>query len=271
VALGGKKNNIMKIIITERQFRRLINNQSLVTENFLDKAKTILSRFGKNKTTNPSQGKTNTANNNQKQSGEVNSGDVEKSLEEFTTKMKSANLSNYKTQLQAIVEPLGSLYGKLEDLNAEDCRKGRKPGTLAKERMDPVKKQVYDLFQRIHEDMKNELITNNLLTKEESNNFTIDDAIEMLYRRYGQQKGFLKSIAKTILKAVGGGFISAQMLTIISDGIREKFGEKTGGLANSIMTDFIGGLMTIMSDDSMGDCVPQTASSSQEASIKQGV
>ena len=250
----------MKIIITERQFKRLINNQSLVTENFLDKAKTILSRFSKN--------------NNQKTekpSGEVSLGDVEKTLEEFTTKMKSANLSNYRTQLQAIIEPLGSLYGKLEDLNAEDCRKGRKPGTLAKERMEPVKKQVYDLFQRIHEDMKNELSSNNLLTKEELNNFTIDDAVEMLYRRYGQQKGFLKTIAKSILKAVGGGFISAQMLTIISDGIREKFGDKTGGLANSIMTDFIGGLMTIMSDDSMGDCVPQTASSSQEASIKQGI
>lgn len=263
----------MKIIISERQFKRLINNKSLVTENFLDKAKTILSRFS-NKTTNPTQDKTKPVDSTQKTeqpSGEENLGDIEKSLEEFTKKMKSANLGNYRTQLQAIVEPLGSLYGRLEDLNAEDCRKGRNPGTLAKERMEPVKKQIYDLFQRVYVDMKNELITNNLLTKEESNNFTIDDAIEMLYRRYGQQKGFLKNIAKTILKAVGGGFISAQMLTIISDGIRDKFGEKTGGLANSIMTDFIGGLMTIMSDDSMGDCVPQTASSSHEAAIKQGL
>jgi hypothetical protein len=61
------------------------------------------------------------------------------------------------------------------------------------------------------------------------------------------------------------------MLTIISDGIRKKFGDKTGGLANSIMTDFIGGLVTIMGDDSMSDCVPQTASSSHEASIRQGL
>ena len=254
----------MKIIISERQFRRLIKNKSLISENFLDKAKLILSRVSKNKTVGSEKQATQTADVD-------NLPNLEKSLAKFAEDMKSANLGNYRTQLQTIIEPLGSLFGRLEDLNAEDCRKGRKPGTLAAERMEPVKNQIYDLFQRVYTDMKNELITNNLLTKEESNNFTIDDAIEMMYRRYNQQKGFLKNIAKTILKALGGGFISAQMLTIISDGIRKKFGEKTGGLANSIMTDFIGGLMTVMSDDSLGDCVPQTTSSSQEASIKQGL
>jgi hypothetical protein len=31
----------MKIIISERQFKRLIKNKSLITENFLDKVKLI--------------------------------------------------------------------------------------------------------------------------------------------------------------------------------------------------------------------------------------
>jgi len=270
----------MKIIISERQFKRLIKNKSLITENFLDKVKLILSRLKKKKdggvdqqTTQKTQ-KTQTAdepNVDEPNVDEPNVDDLEKRLVEFAKKMKSANLSTYRGQLQTIIEPLGSLYGDLPDLNAEDCRRGRKPGTLATERMDPVKNQIYDLFQRVYVDMKTELITNNLLTKEEVNNFTIDDAIEMMYRRYNQQKGFLSTIAKTIIKTLGGGFISAQMLTIISDGIRKKFGDKTGGLANSIMTDFIGGLVTIMGDDSMADCVPMTASSAQEAGIRQGL
>ena len=39
----------MKIIISERQFKRLIKNKSLITENFLDKVKLILSRIKKKK------------------------------------------------------------------------------------------------------------------------------------------------------------------------------------------------------------------------------
>lgn len=252
----------MKIIISESQFRRLIKNESLISENFLDKAKLILSRANK---------KTDGGSAPAEQGEEANLANLEKSLADFAAKMKTANLGNYKDQLRTIVEPLGSLYGRLEDLNAEDCREGKKPGTLAAQRMGSVKNQIYDLFQRVHVDMKNELVSNNLLTKEEANDFTIGDTIDMLYRRYNQQKGLLKNIAKSILKVLGGGFISAQMLTIISDGIREKFGEEKGGLANSLITDFIGGLMTIMADDSLGDCVPQTASSSQEAAIKRGL
>ena len=263
----------MKIIISERQFKRLIKNKSLITENFLDKVKLILSRIKKKKDGGVDQQTTQKTQTTQttQTADEPNVEDLEKSLVEFAKKMKSANLSSYSGQLRTIIEPLGSLYGDLTDLNAEDCRRGRKPGTLAAERMEPVKNQIYDLFQRVYVDMKTELISNNYLTKEEIKNFTIYDAIEMMYRRYNEQKGFLSSIAKSIIKTLGGGFISAQMLTIISDGIRKKFGDKTGGLANSIMTDFIGGLVTIMGDDSMADCVPMTASSAQEAGIRQGL
>ena len=263
----------MKIIISERQFKRLIKNKSLITENFLDKVKLILSRIKKKKDGGVDQQTTQKTQTTQttQTADEPNVEDLEKSLVEFAKKMKSANLSSYSGQLRTIIEPLGSLYGDLTDLNAEECRRGIKPGTLAAERMEPVKNQIYDLFQRVYVDMKTELISNNYLTKEEIKNFTIDDAIEMMYRRYNEQKGFLSSIAKSIIKTLGGGFISAQMLTIISDGIRKKFGDKTGGLANSIMTDFIGGLVTIMGDDSMADCVPMTASSAQEAGIRQGL
>ena len=246
--------NIVKKVLKEEK----IKNKIFLSEAFLDKAKIIVSRLNKNKQTTNQPQPTDPEN-------------VEKSLSEFAAKMKSANLGTYRGQLQTIVEPLGSLYMRLEDLNAEDCRKGRKPGTLAAQRMEPVKNQIYDIFQRVYVDMKNELVSNNLLTQQEAASFTIDDAIEMLYARYNQQKGFLKNIAKSIVKVAGGGYISAQMLTIISDGIRKKFGERTGGLANSVMTDFIGGLFSVMADDSLGDCVPQTASSSQEASIRQGL
>jgi len=246
--------NIVKKVLKEEK----IKNKIFLSESFLDKAKIIVSRLNKNKQTTNQPQPTDPEN-------------VEKSLSEFAAKMKSANLGTYRGQLQTIVEPLGSLYMRLEDLNAEDCRKGRKPGTLAAQRMEPVKNQIYDIFQRVYVDMKNELVSNNLLTQQEAASFTIDDAIEMLYARYNQQKGFLKNIAKSIVKVAGGGYISAQMLTIISDGIRKKFGERTGGLANSVMTDFIGGLFSVMADDSLGDCVPQTASSSQEASIRQGL
>jgi len=246
--------NIVKKVLKEEK----IKNKIFLSEAFLDKAKIIVSRLNKNKQTTNQPQPTDPEN-------------VEKSLSEFAAKMKSANLGTYRGQLQTIVEPLGSLYMRLEDLNAEDCRKGRKPGTLAAQRMEPVKNQIYDIFQRVYVDMKNELVSNNLLTQQEAASFTIDDAIEMLYARYNQQKGFLKNIAKSIVKVAGGGYISAQMLTIISDGIRKKFGERTVGLANSVMTDFIGGLFSVMADDSLGDCVPQTASSSQEASIRQGL
>jgi hypothetical protein len=182
----------MKIIISERQFKRLIKNKSLITENFLDKVKLILSRIKKKKDGGIDQQTTQKTQTTQttQTADEPNVEDLEKSLVEFAKKMKSANLSSYSGQLRTIVEPLGSLYGDLTDLNAEDCRRGRKPGTLAAERMEPVKNQIYDLFQRVYVDMKTELISNNYLTKEEIKNFTIDDAIEMMYRRYNQQKGF---------------------------------------------------------------------------------
>lgn len=252
-------------------------SDSIIMEDFKTKLNTILKRFHSRKSTPRLDGGGATQKSQQSGSSQIsNQGggkkqdpkgfddeyieqestyEAEKVLEEFAKEMKSVNLGNYKGQIQTIIEPLGSVYMGLNDLNVIDCKTGKKPGTSAREKLKSIVGQFSDLINRIHTDMKNELVTNKILSREESNKLTIDDAIEMLYTRYSQQKSLLKDLAKIMLKNFGGGFVSQQMLTIISDEIRKKYGEKTGGLANSIFTDFVGGLTTIMSDDSITwDC-----------------
>ena len=220
------------------------------------KFKNIVNRFVKKKTGDGQAQQQPTDTNIEIQSSE-------KDLEELTSKLKSTNLLTYKGQLSAFVGGLMGTEAQLDEFNAADCismekqgipRNKRIPGTSAKLAMKDSIEQVFDMFARVHIDMQLELVNKGLASREESKKTTIEDAIEMLYVRYNSQKSFLKKIATAIIK-VSGGYVNGQLLQIVEQSIREKYGETSGRIANSIISDFVGSTFGVSPDESKSVCV----------------
>ena len=93
-----------------------------------------------------------------------------------------------------------------------------------------------------------------LLKGEEEKAFTPQTAIEMLYARYKNQKSLLERVAKGLIKITGMAGISGQMLNAVQKYIRSKYGSTQGGLLNSILLDFIGGVAQVQPDYSLTQC-----------------
>ena len=75
----------------------------------------------------------------------------------------------------------------------------------------------------------------------------------MLYKRYQNQKGLLTKIGKGMIQIVGGASVDGQMLGDIKEYIREKY-PSTGGVLNTIIMDFIGGVAMVYPDYSLTQC-----------------
>jgi hypothetical protein len=200
-----------------------------------------------------------------KSGGEQNTGtdagqNETQSLLTLTNELESSNLLKYKDMLKAMAESIVDVANSMDEFYAADCAQFEKDnvpmnqripgmeGSASRKAMEPAIRQVIDLFSRIHMDMKTELITKKLLTNEESAKFTVNDAIEMMYGKYNQEKSVLTKVAKSIIQLIGNVanvYVDSEILQILQDGIRTKFGEYHGGLVNSMLLDFIGSTLTV--------------------------
>ena len=183
----------------------------------------------------------------------------EKSLYELAKSMKTTNLSTYRNQLEAFATRLMDIDTHSYLMNQKDCnaRKSNgdvpKGGTLEKA-LEPTFGSIDDLVSRMYIDMKLELSNLGLFKDGEESKFTKDTAIEMLYVRYKNQKSLLSKIAKGIIKIAGGTYVSGQILNNVSKHLRTEYGSTSGGLLNSVLTDFIGGVAQISPDTSLTQC-----------------
>tara|TARA_R110000868_G_scaffold358686_1_gene620403 strand:- start:310 stop:1677 length:1368 start_codon:yes stop_codon:yes gene_type:complete len=210
----------------------------------------------------------------------------EQELSALVKKMKTTNLGFYKNNLKAMVMPLSDIYEHSYLMNQKDCdeMKKRDRGTHRKEiqgagtthefistrpnndgkhvdtRGTRVKEAlknggvfgaVDDLVQSIEMEMKMEL--QDLGVLQLGDDFTHQTAIEMLYKRYQNQKGLLTKIGKGMIQIVGGASVDGQMLGDIKEYIREKY-PSTGGVLNTIIMDFIGGVAMVYPDYSLTQC-----------------
>ena len=183
----------------------------------------------------------------------------EKSLYELAKSMKTTNLATYRNQLEAFVTRLMDIDTHSYLMNQKDCnaRKSKgdvpKGGTLEKA-LKPTFGAIDDLVSRMYMDMKIELSNLGLFKNGEESKFTKDTAIEMLYVRYKNQKSLLSKIAKGIIKIAGGAYVSGQILNNVSKHLRAEYGSTYGGLLNSVLTDFLGGVAQISPDTSLTQC-----------------
>ncbi len=196
----------------------------------------------------------------QKGSKQVKAG--EKDLIQLAKTMKTTNLGSYKDQLKAFVLPLTQLDAHSYLMNQKDCdniNKGSAGGTNQRggsieNALKPTYGAIDDLIARMYMDMKMELSNMGLLKGEEEKAFTPQTAIEMLYARYKNQKSLLERVAQGIIKITGMSGISGQMLNAVQKYIRSKYGSTQGGLLNSILLDFIGGVAQVQPDYSLTQC-----------------
>jgi len=185
----------------------------------------------------------------------------EQELSALVKKMKTTNLGFYKNNLKAMVMPLSDIYEHSYLMNQKDCEDMKKgegvhkntTGSRVKEALKKggVFGVVDDLVQSIEMEMKMEL--QDLGVLQLGDDFTHQTAIEMLYRRYKNQKGLLSKIAKGMIQIVGGASVDGQMLNAIEGYIREKYPE-TGGVLNTIIKNFIGGVAQVQPDYSLTQC-----------------
>ena len=84
--------------------------------------------------------------------------------------------------------------------------------------------------------------------------FTAEDAIEMLYFKYGNEKSVLQGIARGIMKITGGFTIDGRIWRVLQDLIRSEFKGDAGRLLNSVMSDFIGSIAGISDDYGVKAC-----------------
>lgn len=245
----------MKVLITEEQLKLIVSHtkidvgDELINEVNLksigNKVKTLLNKISMKK-------------------GKKDVSSLKQS--DLSAALPSTSLKKYLNQLKSIISPLYSLAIEGKQEQSAACRahakeigvlklmKGstdlkNKDGFFAgdKYHAEKIKSSVdaiNTLMVRMRVDMEQDLKKSNMLEKD----FTVDDAIEMLYFKYGNEKSVLQSIARGIMKIAGGFVIDGRIWRVLQKQIADKYGEKSGSLLNSVMSDFIGGLAGITDD-----------------------
>ena len=179
----------------------------------------------------------------------------------------STSLKKYMGQLKSIIQPLYSLAIAGSQEATESCRaialqmgvlklmKGTADfnspeGIFAGDKYHAAKlkssvEAIKDLMYRMQQDMKQDI---SKLDPEGAQEFSVEDAIAMLYYKYTNEKSALMVIARGIQKVVGMFSIDGRIFRVLQSQLRKAFPGESGRLLNSVMADFIGSVAWVSDD-----------------------
>lgn len=242
--------DVIKKILREEVSNKRNQLNEQVVKSLSNKAKTLLNKIAIKK-------------------GKKQASDVTKS--DLSAAVPSTSLMKYLNQLKTVVDPLYNLamFGQQEVQAAckqsaqqigvlgliqgkTDYEPGSKVFTSDKFMIPKIKSSlegIKDLTERMRYDMKKDLEKSGML----EGDFTIDDAIELLYYKYENEKGALTKVAQAIISVVGGFVIDGRVWRILQEQIRKEY-PNTGRLLNSVLSDFIGGIAYIKPDHGVKAC-----------------